>query len=267
MGMEVDTVLQGIVRMIAWLSHHLPTEIETINGIPGKYRGGAEMSDARYLEAAPHEVKVFSPDQWEEAMDADKLIITGTDLLTDEAMTQLATKNPVVMVHHKQTRTPARQTLINSASKFICRTPRHLEIELEWTQPKATTWVLSSFDTSEFQSKPKEEFALWAARLHRQKGPDNALRWAEENRIPLVMYWNKPREQVLETMARAKHFVFLPNDFDAESRVVIEAVLSGCQVHLNDQVGISSVSDWNNPEILLELVNSSASKFWTEALA
>jgi hypothetical protein len=68
-------------------------------------------------------------------------------------------------------------------------------------------------------------------------------------------------------MARAKHFVFLPNDFDAESRVVIEAVLSGCQVHLNDQVGISSVSDWNNPEILLELVNSSASKFWTEALA
>lgn len=253
--------------MIAWLSHHLPTEIETTNGIPGKYRGGAEMSDACYLEQAPQPVHIIGSDQWEQAMNADKLIITGTDLLTDEAMQKLASKNPVIMVHHKQTRTAARQQLINGASKLICRTPRHLEIELEWTQPKATSWVLSSFDTSEFQIKPKEDFALWAGRFHRQKGLDNALLWAEERRIPLIPYWNKPRQQVLETMARAKHFVFLPNDFDAESRVAIEAVLSGCEVHLNDNVGIKSVSGWDDREILLELVNSSASKFWTEALA
>jgi hypothetical protein len=266
MAMEVDTVFERTVRMIAWLSHHLPTDIETTNGIPGKYRGGAEMTDARYLEAAPEQVKVFGPDQWKEAMDADKLIITGTDLLTDEAMTQLATKNPVIMVHHKQTRTPARQLLIDSAQVLICHTPKHLEIELSWTNPKSSTWIISSHNPDDFTSKPKEDFALWAGRLHHQKGPDNALRWAEHNGIPLVLYWNKPREQVLETMSRAKHFVFLPNDFDAEPRTVIEAVLSGCQVHLNDQVGISSIPQWDNPEIMAELVSNAGRKFWETAL-
>lgn len=248
--------------MIAWLTHHLPTETETVNGIPGKYRGGAEMSDSDYLSYTDQEVKLFSPDQWKEAMEYDKLIITGTDLLTDEAMIELAKVSPVVMAHHKQTRTEARQQLINNSRLFLCRTPRHLEIEKEWTEPRASDWVLSAFSQTDFQVKPKENFALWASRLHRQKGPDNALRWAEEHQTPLVLYWNKPRELVLETMARAKHFVFLPNDFDAESRVTIEAVLSGCQVHTNDNVGITSIPDWSNPEKLLELVSNAGRKFW-----
>jgi hypothetical protein len=252
--------------MIAWLTHHLPREFEEKSGIPGKYRGGAEMSDAQYLELAPTEVKVFNPSQWQEAMDYDQIVITGTDLLTQEAMTQLATKKPVVMVHHKQTRTEARQQLINSAKKFICRTPRHLEVELEWTSPVKSTWVTSYFDPTQFKPKPKEDFALWAARLHSQKGPDNAMKWAEQNKIPLVMYWDKPREKVLETMSRAKHFVFLPNDLDAESRVVIEAVLSGCQLHVNENVGISSVSGWNDPDKLSTIVSSANTKFWNEVL-
>lgn len=248
--------------MIAWLTHHLPTDIETINGIPGKYRGGAEMSDNGYISQAPEEVRVYSPDEWKEAMEHDKLIITGTDLLKEEEMLELAKVNPIVMVHHLQTRTPARQKLIDSSRLFICRSPRHLEIEKQWTMPKASDWVLSSFMKTDFQVKTKENFALWASRLHRQKGPENALQWAEDNQIPLILYWNKPRELVLETMSRAKHFVFLPNDFDAESRVTIEAVLSGCEVHTNDNVGITSIPDWSNPEKLLELVSNAGRKFW-----
>ena len=262
MAVEVAPLLEGNVCMIAWLTHHLPTETETVNGIPGKYRGGAEMSDSDYLSDTDQEVKLFAPEQWKEALQYDDVIITGTDLLTEQAMLELSKVNPVVMVHHKQTRTQARQQLINNSRLFLCRTPRHLEVEKEWTEPKASDWVLSSFKTTDFTPAPKEDFALWASRLHRQKGPDNALRWAEEHQIPLVLYWNKPRELVLETMARAKHFVFLPNDFDAESRVTIEAVLSGCQVHVNDNVGITSIPDWSNPEKLLELVSNAGRKFW-----
>jgi hypothetical protein len=246
--------------VIAWISHHLPEHFG------GKLVGGAEMTDATLLADAPVEVKTFLPDQWKEAMDYDEIVITGTDLLSDFAMLCLAKRNPVVAVHHQQSQNPHRATLINSAKVFIARTPRHLELELAWTQPKAATWVTAPLDISEIIAKPKENFALWAARMHHQKGPDNAKQWAESRAIPLVMMHDKTRTEVLETMSRAEHFVFLPNSFDAEPRAVIEAVLSGCQVHTNDLAGITSVANWRDPQVLTELVTNSKERFWNIAL-
>lgn len=260
MDLALVALPERTIQLIAWVSHHLPLE-------DGTLVGGAEMTDATTLMSAPVEVKVFSPDQWEEAMTFDKIVIAGTDLLSDSAMESLSTKSPTVLVHHQQTRTEARQTLISSAEKLICHTPRHLEIELEWTQPKSSTWVISSHDVSQFQAKGKENFALWAARLHHQKGPENALTWSVENKIPLVMYHNRTRLEVLEAMSKAKHFVFLPNAFDAEPRTIIEAVLSGCQVHTNDLAGITSIPNWDNPEVMAELVTIAKDKLWQELLS
>jgi hypothetical protein len=246
--------------VIAWISHHLPEHFG------GKLVGGAEMTDATLLADAPVEVKTFLPDQWKEAMDYDQIIITGTDLLSDFAMLCLAKKNPVVSVHHQQSQNPHRATLFNSAKILICHTPRHLEIELAWTQPKRATWIISPHDPNQFTAKPKEDFALWAARMHHQKGPDNARQWAESRAIPLVMMHDKTRAEVLETMSRAKHFVFLPNSFDAEPRTIIEAVLSGCEVHTNDLAGISSIPNWRNPETMANLVSNSKELFWQTVL-
>ena len=246
--------------MIAWISHHLPEHFG------GKLVGGAEMTDETLLTDAPVEVKTFLPDQWKEAMDYDEIVITGTDLLSDFAMLCLAKRNPVVAVHHQQSQNPHRATLISSSKVLICRTPRHLEIELGWTQPKAATWVTAPLDISEITTKPKEDFALWAARMHHQKGPDNAKQWAESRAIPLVMMSEKPRAEVLETMSRAEHFVFLPNSFDAEPRAVIEAVLSGCQIHTNELAGITSVPNWRDREVLTKLVTNAKERFWNIAL-
>ncbi len=246
--------------MIAWVSHHLPLA-------DGTLVGGAEMSDVTALQNAPIEVKVFHPDSWREAMECDKVVIAGTDLLSDEAMLALAGKKPTVLVHHLQTRTIARQKLISSACKLICHTPRHLELELEWTQPDSSTWVLSSHDVSQFKIAEKENFALWAARMHPQKGPDQALAWSMLNNIPILLMTDKPREQVLEAMSRAKHFVFLPTGFDAEPRTLIEAVLSGCVIHTNELAGITSIPNWNKKEVMAELVTNSGSKLWEEILS
>ena len=252
--------------MIAWLTHHLPKTEDEKGGIPGKYRGGAEMTDARYLAAATEPVTVFGPNEWEQAAECDKLIITGTDLLSETALITLANKKPVVMVHHKQTESVSRKILFDSAQILICHTPKHLELELAWTSPKSSSWILSSHDPQDFSVKEKENFALWAARMHSQKGLDNAIQWAEVNDVPLTMYWDKPRQVVLETMSRAKHFVFLPNGFDAEPRTVIEAVLSGCKVHINENVGIGSISNWDDPEIMANLVSTAAKRFWETVL-
>jgi hypothetical protein len=102
--------------------------------------------------------------------------------------------------------------------------------------------------------------------MHPQKGPAEAEAWADEQGIPLVMMTDKPRAEVLETMSRAKHFVLLPNGFDAEPRVIIEAVLSGCEVHTNDLAGITSVPNWRDPETLTDLITKSKELFWETAL-
>jgi hypothetical protein len=246
--------------VIAWLSHHLPDQ-------NGKLVGGAEMTDVALLADAPARVTIIRPENWKQALEFDKIVITGTDLLSPFAMTQLARRKPIVAVHHLQTRTEERQQLLSSASTLICRSPRHLELELEWTTPKASTWVTAPLDISEITQKPKESFALWAARMHPQKGPVEAQAWAEKQGIPLVMMHDKSRAEVLETMSRASDFVFLPNGFDAEPRAVIEAVLSGCQVHTNELAGITSVSNWRDPEVLIELVNNSKELFWNSVLS
>jgi hypothetical protein len=246
--------------MIAWISHHLPENFD------GKLVGGAEMTDATLLANAPVPVKTILPQNWREALDYDEVIITGTDLLSPYAMWELAKKNPVVAVHHLQTREEARAILFNSAKTLICHTPRHLELELEWTNPKQSTWIISPHDPAQFTSKPKEDFALWAARWHQQKGPEQAIEWAQQENLKLIMMYDKTRAEVLEAMSRAKHFVFLPNGFDAEPRVIIEAVLSGCEVHTNNLAGITSIPNWRNPEVLKELVESSSDLFWETVL-
>ena len=224
------------------------------------------MTDATLLEDAPVEVKTFLPSQWREAMEFDQVVITGTDLLDAEAMTELAKKQPVVSVHHLQTRTEERANLFNSAKVLICHTPRHLELELEWTSPKRSTWIISPNDPSQFSSKPKEDFALWAARWHPQKGPEQAIEWAQQENLKLIMMHDKTRAEVLEAMSRAKHFVFLPTGFDAEPRTVLEAVLSGCIVHTNELAGITSIPDWQNPDTLAKLATNAKELFWNTVL-
>jgi hypothetical protein len=246
--------------VIAWISHHLP---EHWKDNPA---GGAEMTDATLLADAPVEVKTFLPHQWEEAMDFDQIVITSTDLFSPEAMLQLAKKKPAVAVHHKQAEHPARATLFNSAKVLVCHSPKHLELELAWTQPKKSTWILSPHDPSLFTVKPKESFALWAARWHEQKGPNQAIEWAALENLKLVMMYDKTRAEVLEAMSRAEYFVFLPQAFDAEPRTIIEAVLSGCKVVTNDLAGITSIPNWKDPEVLTELVTNSKELFWQTVL-
>jgi hypothetical protein len=224
------------------------------------------MTDVALLADAPAEVKIIRPENWKQALEFDKIVITGTDLLSAFAMTQLARRKPIVAVHHLQTRTEERQQLLSSASNLICHTPRHLELELEWTSPKQSTWIISPHDPSQFTAKPKENFALWAARMHPQKGPVEAQAWAEQEGIPLVMMHDKSRAEVLETMSRASHFVFLPQGFDAEPRTIIEAVLSGCNVHTNELAGISSIPNWRDPETMANLVSNSKELFWQTVL-
>jgi hypothetical protein len=108
----------------------------------------------------------------------------------------------------------------------------------------------------------KQPFALWAAREHPLKGKLNAEIWAAQAGYEFKALTNVPRETVLDALARCEYFVHLPLAFESECRTLAEAVLSGCKVHTNDLVGLTSVQDWDNPEVLRNMIDLAGSTFW-----
>jgi hypothetical protein len=256
---------------LAWVTHHLPRDIDSSNPahLPGAFVGGAEMTDAALIAAAPQSVQVqlIEPDDWAQALDADDIVVTGTDLLTDEAMTTLAARKPAVFIHHKQTPNAARSALLSSARVLIVHTPAHREREARWTSlPKRVALVLSPMDPAQIPTEPKHDFALWAQRTHPLKGLRGAQMWAAQHDIDFVALSNVDRETVLTELAKARWFIHLPVGFESESRATIEAVLAGCECITNSNVGITSVDGWDDPPHLADLVTTAAQTWWKAVL-
>lgn len=257
---------------IAWVTHHLPRDTDSPNPahLPGKYVGGAEMTDAALIAAAPRgvEVVLVPPDSYEMAFDCDDIVVTGTDLLTDDAMFTLSHHEPAVFLHHAQTPSESRRALIESAHVVILHTPAHEKRERLWVDPRRVELILSPMDPGECWSiEPKKEQAVWANRWHDLKGPRAAAMWAARNNIKLVKFTNQHRDLVLKAMAESRYFVHLPIGFESESRATIEAVFSGCEVITNDNVGITSVDGWNDPLRLAEMVTTAAERWWDAVLS
>lgn len=254
---------------IGWYTHHTVRDVSglesTSTGLfDGKFAGGAEMSDYEYMTQAPHgiDIEIVEANNWTHPGDFDSVVITGTESFNDAQLKELAKHDPFVFVHHLQTPRKSLELLINNSRMFVTHTPAHMFKELAWTKPKRTGQVLSAFDTSSIQPAPKDNFALWAARNHPLKGELNAFNLALKLEIPFVPMTNKPREDVLQAMSYAEYFIHVPLAFESECRAVMEAVLSGCKVITNQNVGITSVQDWNEPEVLRNMIDKAGVTFW-----
>lgn len=68
------------------------------------------------------------------------------------------------------------------------------------------------------------------------KGASAAENWCKENNKEYEIVWNLPYEEVLEKLACAEGFVYLPEGWDTCPRMVIEAKMLGCELVLNDNV-------------------------------
>jgi glycosyltransferase involved in cell wall biosynthesis len=68
------------------------------------------------------------------------------------------------------------------------------------------------------------------------KGYDAALEWCKTNEKDYTVLWDKSYEETLETLAQSEGFVYLPLGADTCPRMVIEAKLLGCELHINDNV-------------------------------
>lgn len=68
------------------------------------------------------------------------------------------------------------------------------------------------------------------------KGADLAKRWCEENNKQHEVVWNVKYEEMLAKLSQSEGFVYLPKGKDTCPRMIIEAKLLGCKLHLNDNV-------------------------------
>lgn len=257
---------------IGWFTHHITKDAKTrqiaSDGLfSGVYAGGAEMSDEAYRDFAPDHVQVqlFTPASFNpvERRKFDRVIVTGTDQFDDHQLDALAGMVDVVLLHHAQSRSQSRKDLIEAAETLIVHTPAHEALESEWVTPKRVKRILSWFDTTQIPAR-KETIrgAIWAARRHPLKGELAARYWAAENKLPFKALSDVPRSVVLDHLAAYEYFVHLPMAFESECRTAMEAVLAGCKMELNDNVGLTSVEDWQNPDHLRALINKAPEQLW-----
>jgi hypothetical protein len=260
---------------IGWYTHHTENDPKVAeNGsvsqqglFTGQFAGGAEMSDYEYRLQAPldFEIEIVTPATFDthDIHQFDSVVVTGTDAFTDQQLNRLSEYEPFVFVHHLQTPRAGLNALIAGSRLFVTHTPAHMRRELSWAKPRKTAQVLSYFDTSKcYDHMDKQPYALWAAREHPLKGKLKAELWAAQAGYEFKTLTNVPRDQVLDAMARSQWFVHLPLAFESECRAVMEAVLSGCRIHTNENVGITSVQDWQDADHLRHMIDKAGDTFW-----
>lgn len=97
------------------------------------------------------------------------------------------------------------------------------------------------------------------------KGFDAAKQWCIDNKKEYEIVWDVPYEHLLAKLAVSEGFVYLPAGGDTCPRMVIEAKLLGCKLHINNNVQ-HSTEEWfstDNLQETEEYLYSAKSTFWS----
>jgi hypothetical protein len=100
------------------------------------------------------------------------------------------------------------------------------------------------------------------------KGAEAAEKWCRDKKLAFEIVWNLPYAEVLEKLATAEGFVYLPEGMDTCPRMVIEAKLLGCKLKLNDGVQHQD-EEWFATDSTLEIeeyLYASRDMFWQRIL-
>jgi len=97
------------------------------------------------------------------------------------------------------------------------------------------------------------------------KGTAAAEQWCQDNGKDYEVVWNVPYSEMLEKLAASRGLAFLPNGSDTCPRLVIEAKLLGCELHLNEHVQHAK-EIWFDTEDMLDTESylyAARERFWT----
>jgi glycosyltransferase involved in cell wall biosynthesis len=164
-----------------------------------------------------------------------------------------------------------------TAAVFVSPMQRTLiESVIDVPLPSKVVYSRPQIDTSLFRPLDVERDidVLYVGSINRAKGYDNLLERFGPDRLtfvgpnhldePIKGTWLGPiaNEKLPEIYNRARTFAHLPKWIEPMGRTVVEAALCGCELVLNDRVGVTSYEprDWQDPS----RVQANADLFWSE---
>lgn len=98
------------------------------------------------------------------------------------------------------------------------------------------------------------------------KGTEDAEAWCKENNLDYELFHSLSRNQLLNKMNQAKGFCFLPKGGDTCPRVVIEAKVLGCELHINRNVQMADEAWFSHgtPDSILAHLEALPERFWND---
>lgn len=265
-----------------------------------KYPGGAELTDAAVIEAAPSEIltRDFEKLNETEVRQASIVVVGNAIRATAEHVALLASHPALVafehdlrICHHRGDMTAPGHPLHNKFHWCPCRRRKALRLmhaakgviyltEYQRSFYHRNPWyrdrpyrVLGSsvFDKktiSTFRDRASEqdqniEVAVAYSR-HKAKGFEDSLAIARDySESPFVIKDMTPTD-VLGVLRSAKRFVHAPPSPEMAGRLPVEARFLGCKVITNQHVGVALEPWWSLPDDqALAHLSTAAARFWT----
>ena len=98
------------------------------------------------------------------------------------------------------------------------------------------------------------------------KGTQDAVQWCESNELGCELFSGLTRSELLNKMYNAKGFCFLPRGGDTCPRVVIEAKILECELHINNNVQMANEAwfDKGTRDSILAHLKTLPSRFWND---
>jgi glycosyltransferase involved in cell wall biosynthesis len=151
-----------------------------------------------------------------------------------------------------------------------------IESVIDVQLPKSVVYSRPQIDTSRFRrlDKARDIDVLYVGSINKAKGYENLIERFGPDRLtfvgpnymdePLQGTWLGPMayERLPDIYNRARTFAHLPSWIEPMGRTVVEAALCGCELVLNDRVGVTSYEprDWRDPA----RVQVNADLFWSD---
>lgn len=260
--------------IVGWLHDHR---------LEGRF-GGAQLTNEEVIRAAPDRVEVVRcyPGSVEEA---DAYVLNNVKWFGQEELERAMGRPYMIFEHdywdvHQEWQSSWITPVCEEAEAMVFLSPLHRQsfLRVHGVSPKRTFVVPSAIDVEPFWdlgNRDDRAGTVWLGEFQPHKGIVAACRWAAENE-PVDFYgWGPfppagpnvriagclPYDRVPEVLASCEKFLFLPHWAEPFGRTVAEAVLSGCELVCNANVG-ALWWGFRTREEWAEGVRTAGAKFW-----
>jgi len=251
------------------------------------YNGGAERTDYVIRDAGK---KLGLEIDWistfpKDTEKYDLVVISNIHMWKDEVAEQLLleTYTPILFFSHDPLIHRWYPTAIKQAFCSVFMSPAHCKfyrkkffIKNYIVQPHGI------IDLDRWYGEEKrEDYCLYVGDLNTYKGAQNVYKWAEENPDREVRVWGRhmvkfpftidnfkyygwmDEEELPKKLATASYFIHLPEYIDPCPRMIMFALLSGCEIIGNDNIGTSSYDwPWENLDRIKDILRKAPEEFW-----